>query len=443
MSGITKRFAGTLANDRVDLALAPGEVVALLGENGAGKTTLMNILFGHYTADAGEIRIHGEVLPPGSPQAALKAGVGMVHQHFTLADNMTVLDNVLLGTEPLWSPRSDRRNARRRLDELGQTFGLGVRAEALVRDLSIGERQRVEILKALYRKARFLILDEPTAVLTPQESERLFDVLGRLVAEGLGILFISHKLKEVMRASERVVVLRGGRVVLEGKTAELSRAALAEAMVGRAVAEAIRGAVDPGEVVLALDGVQVLRDGRPVLDDVTFEVRRHEIVGIAGVAGNGQTPLAGLLSGLVVPSRGTFELKGQAVADADPRALVEAGVARIPEDRHEVGVIGDMTVGENALAERYHASAFNRFGWFRSEPVRTHVRAVLTRFRVVGAAADAPARLLSGGNMQRLILGRALIEKPDLILAHQPTRGLDVGAIADVHRLLIEARARG
>ncbi|MBP2292741.1 ABC transporter ATP-binding protein [Azospirillum rugosum] len=444
LSGITKRFGPLVANDAISLTLHEGEVLALLGENGAGKTTLMNILFGHYVADEGSIEAFGRPLPPGSPKAALAAGIGMVHQHFTLADNLSVLDNIAVGTEPLWRFWSDRGAARRRLLDLAERFGLGVRPDALVGDLSVGERQRVEILKALYRDARVLILDEPTAVLTPQESAGLFDTLRRLTADGLAVVFISHKMNEVFAASDTVAVLRAGRLVATRRTAETDREELAELMVGRALKPPTPTPMAAGEPVLALAQVTVNSGhGRPLLDAVDLTVRRHQVIGIAGVSGNGQTALADLVSGLIHPDSGTLSLKGETVGYADPAAMVRRGVARIPEDRHAAGLVGAMAVWENLIAERYHDPAFQRFGVIRRGAARAHARAVIEAFDVRCPGPDARTQLLSGGNMQKLILGRTLAHGPDLILASQPTRGLDVGAVSYVHGRLLEARAAG
>ena len=444
LSGITKRFGPLVANDAISLTLREGEVLALLGENGAGKTTLMNILFGHYVADEGSVEAFGRPLPPGSPRAALEAGIGMVHQHFTLADNLSVLDNVAVGTEPLWRLWSDRSAARRRLLDLAERFGLGVRPDALVGDLSVGERQRVEILKALYRDARILILDEPTAVLTPQESAGLFDTLRRLTADGLAVVFISHKMNEVFAASDTVAVLRGGRLVATRPTAGTDREELAELMVGRALKPPTPTPMAAGEPVLSLSKVTVNSGhGRPLLDAVDLTVRRHQIVGIAGVSGNGQTALADLISGLIHPDSGTLSLKGEPVGHADPAAMVRRGVARIPEDRHAAGLVGAMAVWENLIAERYHDPAFQRFGVIRRAAARAHAREVIESFDVRCPGPDARTQLLSGGNMQKLILGRTLAHGPDLILASQPTRGLDVGAVSYVHGRLFEARAAG
>ncbi|WP_165645120.1 ATP-binding cassette domain-containing protein, partial [Oharaeibacter diazotrophicus] len=310
LSGVTKRFGALTANDDVSLALGEGEVLALLGENGAGKTTLMNILFGHYTADAGEVSVFGKVLPPGRPRAAIEAGVGMVHQHFTLAPNLTVLENVMIGTERLDAIASDRRKGRARLVAIAARFGLAVEPEARVGDLSVGERQRVEILKALYRDARILILDEPTAVLTQVEAERLFGTLKGMAAEGLSVIFISHKLGEVMGAADRVVVLRGGRVVAERDTRFTNRAELAELMVGRRVARPVRERRAPGPPLLVADAVDVVEGGAKRLDGVSFTVRSGEILGVIGVSGNGQAALGRLVSGLAPPAVGRLTLAG-------------------------------------------------------------------------------------------------------------------------------------
>ena len=444
LSGISKRFGPLLANDDISLDLGRGEVLALLGENGAGKSTLVSILFGHYTADAGRITVFGQPLPPGNPKLALAAGIGMVHQHFTLADNLTVLDNVMLGTEPLWRPLTRARQARRRLAEMAMRFGLTVDPDARVGSLSVGERQRVEILKALYRGARILILDEPTAVLTPQEVESLFATLKQLVGEGLSIIFISHKLDEVVTIAHRIAVLRGGRLVATRPAAGATKAALAELMVGRAVAMPKRGEQPPGPVVLRLDAVSV-HAAKP-LHGIDLSVHGGEILAIAGVSGNGQTTLAELLSGLIAPSAGALTLTDETLP-AKPAAWVAAGVARIPEDRHAVGVVGDLTVWENAITERLASPRFARAGLVRRRAARAFAADLVQRFDVRLAGLEVPARTLSGGNMQKLILGRALSVSdgatPRLIVASQPTWGLDIGAVAYVHRCLLEAAAAG
>ena len=479
LTGITKRFGALVANDAISLQLQAGEVLALLGENGAGKSTLVSILFGHYTADEGQIEVFGQPLPAGNPKAALAAGIGMVHQHFTLADNLSVLDNVMLGSEPLWQPFSRRSAAREKLLGVAQRFGLPVAPDAKVGSLSVGERQRVEILKALYRGARILILDEPTAVLTPQESEALFDTLGQMVAQGLSIIFISHKLGEVLRVSHRIAVLRGGKLVAEAPAAGTSQAQLAQWMVGHAVSATQRHpARATGMPVCTLDAVCTAGGGRDRLDGVSLALKAGEIVAIAGVSGNGQLALADLLCGTRAASRGTVTFLGQPL-QASPAWLVTQGVARIPEDRHAVGVVGDLSVWENAVSERLRSPAFSRALWVRRGAAQAHAARIVREFDVRGGGPQSAARSLSGGNMQKLILGRALVNVaptlvasrtslppeeanfprggpsencpssaagaavPKLIVAHQPTWGLDIGAVAYVQQQLIAARDAG
>ena len=448
---ICKRFGSLLANDEISLTLGSGEVLALLGENGAGKSTLMSILFGHYVADSGSIDVFGQPLPPGNPAAALAAGVGMVHQHFTLADNLSVLDNVMLGSESLWQPFSRRGAARARLLEVAERFGLRIDPDVRVGRLSVGERQRVEILKALYRGARILILDEPTAVLTPQESERLFDTLGELVRQGLSLIFISHKLDEVLRVSHRIAVLRAGRLVVDVPAAGCDRDQLAQWMVGRAVERPVRSRSSPGGVILSLEQVATRKThGQSALDQVNLSVRAGEIVAIAGVSGNGQAALAEVCCGMLEVTHGQVTLEGT-VMPANPRAWVARSVARVPEDRHAVGVVGDLPVWENAVSERLHTSAFSRFGWIRRGAARAFTRALVETHDVRLSSIDLPARSLSGGNMQKLILGRALSvgdqlgrgAVPRLIVANQPSWGLDVGAVAGIHQKLMAAAGAG
>jgi len=348
---VTKRFGSLTANDSVSLSLQQGEILALLGENGAGKTTLMNILFGHYQADEGEILVEGEVLPRGSTQAAISAGIGMVHQHFTLADNLSVLDNITLGTESLWSWRQSVKKSRARLSGLIEDYGLAVDPDALVSDLSIGERQRVEILKALYRDARILILDEPTAVLTPQESERLFDTLRSITLQGLAVIFISHKLHEILAVSNRVAVLRRGALVATLNTADTNREELAELMVGRVVTRPHLTSLQRGGKVLVVSDVSTNGHSATSLKHVDLTIYAHEIVGIAGVAGNGQNTLVDILSGLAVKYTGTIQLSGSPFDAGNPRSIVASGVGRIPEDRHSRGMVVDMEIWENLISE--------------------------------------------------------------------------------------------
>lgn len=443
LSNITKRFGALMANDGLSFDLKKAEVIGLLGENGAGKTTLMNILFGHYTADEGAVEVFGQPLPPGNPRAALAAGVGMVHQHFTLADNMTVLDNIVLGTRPLWSAGLARRTARRKVEALSRDFGLTVDPEAKISALSVGERQRVEILKALYRDARILILDEPTAVLTPQETAALFDTLRKAVALGLSVIFISHKLNEVMAITSRVIVLRHGKLAGQVETARTDRHRLAEMMVGAEVTAPKVAARIPGPALLTLKSVTTPRRGNaPGLLRLDLALRAGQITGLAGVSGNGQAALADLIGGLQAPVEGSVEID-PSPADWSPRAALAAGIARIPEDRHKTGTIADFTLTENAVLESYAQAPYSRNGWMDWQAAERFAQKIIATYDVRCPGPEARIRLLSGGNMQKMILGRALDPGPRIILANQPVRGLDIGAVTFVHSQLIAARDAG
>lgn len=443
---ITKRFGALTANDAVSLTLRRGEVVALLGENGAGKTTLMNILFGHYVADEGSVEVFGQPLPPGNPRAALAAGVGMVHQHFTLAGNLSVLENIRLGTEGLWSRAA--AGAREKVERLSRDFGLAVHPDAKVGRLSVGERQRVEILKALYRDARILILDEPTAVLTPQESEALFATLRKATALGLSIIFISHKLHEVLAIADRCVVLRHGRVAGEVDTHATDKGALAALMVGGELSLPRAEARTPGAALMRLDAVSTPdRGAAPGLKAVSLELRAGQITGLAGVSGNGQAALADIVGGLALPVSGSITVKGAPVGIWSPGEALARGVARIPEDRHHQGSIPDFDLTENAVLEGYR-TRFSRRGWMNWGAAREFAEGIIKGYDVRCPGPETRIRLLSGGNMQKLILGRAMAGSPktggpEVILANQPVRGLDVGAIAYVQSQLIAARDRG
>jgi len=443
IEGISKRFGAIQANDGISMSLGRGEIVALLGENGAGKTTLMSILFGHYTPDEGRILIAGRELPPGKPRAAIRAGVGMVHQHFSLAPNLTVLENVMTGTESLLSPRLRSGAARARLLEIAGRFGLKVNPEARLGDLSVGEQQRVEILKALYNEARILILDEPTAVLTNIEAERLFATLREMARQGLSLIFISHKLDEVMAAANRIVVLRGGRVVAERRAADTTKAELAELMVGRQVVRPRREPSPPGAEVLELRGVSLRESGVDRLRGIDLSLREGEVLGIIGVAGNGQVALARLLSGTARRTGGEMLLFGRPAGHPGVADLIGMGIGRIPEDRHREGAIGEMAAWENVVLEQIDSPGLARHGIVNRSAGMDLARRIITEFDVRGAGPATRTRLLSGGNMQKLILGRNLYRKPRVLLAAQPARGLDEGAVAAVHARILAARSEG
>ncbi len=446
ISGVSKSFGALIANDNISLSLCRGEIVALLGENGAGKTTLMNILFGQYRADCGSIRVFGRELRNHSPNDALTRGIGMVHQHFTLADNLTVLDNILLGTESLWLPFSRRKHARRKLQGIMDDAGLVVAMDSYVRDLTVGEKQRVEILKALFRDVRILILDEPTAVLTPQEVDDLFVLLRRMAGQGLAIILISHKLHEVLAISDRVVVLRQGQLVATTNTREVNREQLAELIVGHQVERPQAADSKKGDVLLSLTNVSILDNAteKHLLRNINLVLHANQITGLAGVSGNGQSILADVMSGLRKPDQGEFTIKGQRQQGVTPSALTRQGLARIPEDRHALGVVSEMTLWENLLLDELGESPAWRLNWLLDRrAARDAANTLIKQFDIRCSSAEQPAGLLSGGNMQKLILARNLARAPAVILANQPTRGLDEGAIAAVHTLLIEARDAG
>lgn len=396
LQNITKRFGQLTANDDISLKLERGEILAFLGENGAGKTTLMNILFGHYVPDEGRVFVKGEEIPQGKPRAAIDAGVGMVHQHFTLAPNLTVLENIITGTESLWKLKSAHGPARTKIADIAKRFGLQVDPDARLGDLSVGEQQRVEILKALYNDADILILDEPTAVLTTQEAENLFATLKEMARQGLSLIFISHKLHEVMSAADRVVVLRGGKLVAERKASETSKEELAELMVGRRVSRPSRAAATPGETLLEAKNITVVEDGATRLSDLDFHLRAGETLGIIGVSGNGQAALGRLVSGLSQPASGSLVMFGQTVTKFDPRQFVAEGVGRIPEDRNAEGAIGDLTLWENAVLERVRDPQFSNGLLVNRTAAREFTDRIIKDFDVRGGTPDSRIRLLSG-----------------------------------------------
>ncbi|MFM8944655.1 MAG: ABC transporter ATP-binding protein [Actinomycetota bacterium] len=439
LEGITKRFPGVLANDAIDLDLRAGEVHALVGENGAGKSTLMRVLYGMYPADAGRIVIDGVETRVASPRDAIARGIGMVHQHFVLVNPFTVTENVILGDEG--GSRLDMAAARERVLALADSFGFRIDPDAVVEDLSVGEQQRVEILKALYRGVEILILDEPTAVLTPAEAGELFANLRRLRDAGKSIVFISHKLDEVLDIADRITVLRRGRVVGETTPVATSKAQLAEMMVGRPVLFRLeKPDVALGAPILQVEGLAC--DGK--VRDVTIAVRAGEILGIAGVEGNGQRELAEAILGLRPVAAGRILLEGHDLAGAEVGAIRNRGVAYIPEDRHGQGLVLDMAVWENAILGREDDAPFaGRFGALAVKLIRSLAQRLVRAFDVRARSIDVPAGTLSGGNQQKLILARELDTDPKLLVAAQPTRGLDVGAIEFVWKEILEQKAAG
>jgi ABC-type uncharacterized transport system ATPase subunit len=439
LRGVTKRFGAVVANDGIDFAVAPGEVHALLGENGAGKTTLMRIVYGLTRADGGEILVDGRPLSVRTPKDAIEAGIGMVTQHFSLVRPMTVTENVVLGaTEGV---RVRHGAAAEKVAEAAERFGLRADPLARVGNLSVGEQQRVEILKALYRDCRLLILDEPTAVLVPQEVEALFATLRRLCSEGIAVVFISHKLHEVREISTRVTVLRRGKVVGTRPTAEVDDRDLASMMVGRPTVGVERpGTGHAGEPVLRVENVSATgRQGLVALRNVSLELRRGEILGVAGVSGNGQTELVDVLCGMRQPTGGRVEVDGVDVTGSRPAEVVAAGVGRIPEDRH-AAVVGELTVAQNLALE--HLAEFRNGPQLDERRLRRHAELLIERF-AIRATPDDPAVTLSGGNLQKLVLARVLSREPKAIVVSQPTRGLDVGATEYVHGELLLQRGRG
>ena len=448
MRGITKRFPGVLANDGVDFEAATGEVHALLGENGAGKSTLSNILTGLYRPDEGEILLYGERVVFGSPKDALAAGIGMVHQHFRLVPPFTVAENVILGDHRGEGKRFlvHPRHLERRVAELGERYHIAVDPHARVWQLSLGEQQRVEILKALYREARILILDEPTAVLTPQEAESLFETVRVMAAEGRTVIFISHKLLEVKAVSDRVTILRDGRAITTVDTASATLRSLASLMVGREVpaVERIEREFGIGDPVLEVADLHAAGDrGVEALRGVTLTLRSGEIVGIAGVAGNGQRELAETITGMRPATRGSVAVDGRPLRGGDAREAIHAGVAHVPEDRLHTGVAPSLSIASNMVLKSYRGSGVARGPLLRLRAIREHAVALIRRYDVRGGGPELPARQLSGGNLQKVVLAREFDGDPRVLVIASPTRGLDVAAIETVHRYIRLAAAGG
>ena len=446
LRGITKQFPGVLANDHIDLDLRRGEVHALLGENGAGKSTLMSILYGLYHPDEGEILIDGERVRIGSPGEAIARGIGMVHQHFMLIPVMTVAENIVLAEEPTKAGVVlDFGTARKRVHDIAAQFNFAIDPRARVENISVGQQQRVEILKSLYRRADILILDEPTAVLTPQEAQELFGILKNLTREGMSIIFISHKLNEVLEIADRITVLRRGKKIETLPAAGATEASLASLMVGREVLLRVdKTPAQPSEPLLVVEDLRV-RDDREleVVRGVSFQVRAGEIVGIAGVDGNGQTELIEALTGLRPSSGGEFSVADRRLTGASTHRILDSGIGHIPEDRQRRGLVLEFTLAENMALHDFDKPPNSRLGWLRPHRLLERARRLLDAFDVRGGGPQTPAKALSGGNQQKVVVAREVENDPRVLIAAQPTRGLDVGAIEFVHRRLVEERDEG
>ena len=446
LRGITKRFPGVLANDHIDLSLEEGEIHALLGENGAGKTTLMNILYGLYQPDEGEIHVRGRRVEIRSPSDAIAGGIGMVHQHFMLIPVFTVAENVVLGQEiARLGGILDRRQAEARVADISSRFQLAVDPIAYVRDLPVGVQQRVEIIKLLYRQADILILDEPTAVLTPQESDELFKIMRSLVSQGKSIIFITHKLREVMEVADRITVIRQGRVVGTTTPEQADKAKLAQMMVGRQVLlEVEKPEEKPGDPVLQVEHLVVMSDRRQMaVDDVSFEVRAGEILGVAGVQGNGQTELVEAVTGMRAAQGGRIRLLGRDITHASPRRVTELGTAHVPEDRQRDGLVLSFTVADNLVLSTYYQAPFAKGPELQREAILASAQERIREFDIRTPSALTNAGSLSGGNQQKVIVAREFSRPIHLLVASQPTRGLDVGSIEYIHARIVQKREEG
>ncbi|MGN5454481.1 heme ABC transporter ATP-binding protein [Kurthia sp. 3B1D] len=445
MLNIRKQFGDFVANDNITLQLAKGEIHALLGENGAGKSTLMNVLFGLYQPEAGTIKVRGEEVKISDPNKANDLGIGMVHQHFMLVENFTVTENIILGNEPTALGTVNIKKAAKKVQQLSEQYGLNVDAYAKIEDISVGMQQRVEILKTLYRGAEILIFDEPTASLTPQEITELIQIMKRLISEGKSIILITHKLKEIMEVSDRVTIIRKGQGIGTVTTAQTNPDELAEMMVGRQVVfKTEKTAATPKETILEVTGLNV-KDNRGVdrVKDLSLTVRAGEIVGIAGIDGNGQSELIEAITGLRKISSGKVLLKGQELTGLKPRKITESGVGHIPQDRHKHGLVLDFPIGHNIALQTYYQSPISKGGIIDYKKIDKLAEKIIQEFDVRTPSASTEARALSGGNQQKAIIGREIDRDPELLIAALPTRGLDVGAIEFIHRRLIEQRDKG
>lgn len=445
MLGIRKEFNGFVANDNITLQLAKGEIHALLGENGAGKSTLMNVLFGLYQPEAGRIRVNGKDVHITDPNKANDLGIGMVHQHFMLVDTFTVTENIVLGNEPKKFGTVNMKKAEQKVRELSEQYGLSVDPTAKIADISVGMQQRVEILKTLYRGAEILIFDEPTAVLTPQEIKELIGIMRALIKEGKSIILITHKLKEIMEVCDRVTVIRKGKGIGTVDVSETNPNHLASLMVGRDVTFTTeKTEAAPAHNVLEVRGLSV-NDSRgvPAVRNLNLDVRAGEIVGICGVDGNGQTELIEAITGLRKAAEGSIQLNGKDITGFKPRKVTEAGVGHIPQDRHKHGLVLDYPIGTNIVLQTYYQKPYSKAGIMNYKEVYKKAATLIKEFDVRTPSETTLARALSGGNQQKAIIGREVDRNPDLLIAAQPTRGLDVGAIEFIHRRLIEQRDSG
>jgi general nucleoside transport system ATP-binding protein len=445
MLNIRKEFGNFVANDNITLQVKQGEIHALLGENGAGKSTLMNVLFGLYQPEAGEIRVKGKPVKITDPNVANELGIGMVHQHFMLVDTFTVTENIILGSEPTKGGTIDIKKAEQEVRELSERYGLAVDPTAKIADISVGMQQRVEILKTLYRGADILIFDEPTAVLTPQEIQELIQIMKALVKEGKSIILITHKLKEIMEVCDRVTVIRRGKGIGTLNVSDTNPTELAELMVGRQVQFTTdKEPAKPKDNVLEIKDL-VVKDARGVttVNELNLTVRAGEIVGIAGVDGNGQSELIEAITGLQKVESGSILLNGKDITNLPPRKVTESGVGHIPQDRHKHGLVLDFPIGENMVLQTYYKDPYSKNGILNFKNIYEKARQLIKEFDVRTPDEYTKARALSGGNQQKAIIGREVDRNPDLLIAAQPTRGLDVGAIEFIHKRLIEQRDQG